>query len=266
MDKIRSADGTSIAYEKTGSGNPLVLVPGGGANDHRRWDLGGIRSALEKHFTVYAMDGRGLGESGDSAEYELEREFEDVAAVVDATDEPAALLGHSFGGLLALEAALRTGNLYKLVLYEPPLAVGDYKLISGEMVSEMKRLLEGGENEQVLMLFLKEVAKIAPAEIEALRSAPNWPERVKAAHTLPRALQGVGAYKFDPERFKKLAVPTLLLTGSESPPPMKEATKAISAALPNSRIVTFEGHGHVAMNTAPELFIKEILAFNREAN
>lgn len=264
MDKVRSADGTMIAFEKTGSGPPLVLVPGGGANDHRRWDLAGVRSALEKYFTVYAMDGRGLGESGDAAEYELEREFEDVAAVVDAIDEPAALLGHSSGGLLALEAALRTDNLRSLILYEPPIAVGDYKLISGETVNEMQSLLEKGEKEQVLLLFLRDVAKIAPAEIEGLRSAPNWPERVKAAHTLPRALQGVGAYKFEPHRFRKLAVPTLLLTGSESPPPMKEATKAINKVLPNSRIVIFEGHGHVAMNTAPDLFIKEVLAFTRE--
>ncbi len=264
MDKIRSADGTYIAYEKTGSGAPLVLVPGGGANDHRRWDLAGIRSALEKHFTVYAMDGRGLGESGDAAEYELGREFEDVAAVVDVSDEPVTLLGHSLGGLLALEAALRTDNLHRLILYEPPVAVGGSKLISGETVNEMKRLLEDGENEQVLMLFLKEVAKIAPAEIEALRSAPNWQDRVKAAHTLPRALEEVGEYQFDPERFERITAPTLLLTGSESPPPMKEATKAISKALPNSRIVVFDGHGHVAMNTAPELFLKEVLAFIRE--
>lgn len=93
----------------------------GGASDHRFWDLSGIRSALAEHCTVYAMDCRGLGESGDATEYDLGREFEDVAAVVESIDEPVRLLGHSSGALLSLEAALRTDNLHDLILYEPPL-------------------------------------------------------------------------------------------------------------------------------------------------
>ena len=266
MKTVKSADGTQIAFERTGSGPPLVLVPGGGGNDHTRWELGGVRPALAEHFTVYAMDGRGLGQSGDAAEYTLEREFEDVAAVVDGIDDPGTLLGHSFGALLSLEAGLRTDNLRRLILYEPPIAVGDYDLISEGMLAEMKALLDDGEREQVLVLFLKEVAKISLDEIDRLRSAPNWQDRVEASPIVYRGLRGVGGYRFDATRFAHMTTPTLLLTGSESPPYLRAATEAVHKALPNSRIVIFEGHGHVAMLTATDRFIDEVVAFAREAN
>lgn len=261
METVSSADGTQIAYERTGSGPPLVLVPGGGANDHTRWELAGVRPALAEHCTVYAIDGRGLGESGDADAYALEREFEDVAAVVDSIDAEANLLGHSSGGLLALEAALRTDNLGALVLYEPPIAVGDHELTTPEVVAEMEALLDDGAKEEVLVLFLREVAHIPPDEIDALREAPNWQHRVAGAHTLPRALRGVAEYEFDPARFSDLTTPTLLLSGSESPPMYSEAIAALDEVLPDSRIVTFEGHGHVAMLTATDRFIDEVLAF-----
>lgn len=263
-DTVTSADGTSIAFERTGTGPPLVLVAGGGANDHTRWDAGGVRSAFAENSTVYAIDLRGLGESGDAAAYALEREFEDVAAVVESIDEPAVLLGHSSGALIALEAALRTDNLRKLILYEPPIQVGEHDLDDEETVAEMEVLLGKGQHEQSLVLFLKDVANIPEAEIDALREAPNWQRRVEGAYTIPRAIRGVSEYKFDAARFRDLTTPTLLMEGSESPPFLNAAVEALDEALPNSRIVTFEGHGHVAMLTATEQFIDEVLAFIRE--
>ena len=263
MDTVTSADGTEIAFERTGSGIPLVLVHGGGANDHTRWELAGVRPAFANHYTVYAMDCRGRGESGDAEEYEFEREFEDVAAVVDAIDEPVTLLGHSSGALYSLEAALRTDNLRKLILYEPPIQVGDHDLTNEAAIAEMKTLLDDSENEQALVLFLEDVARLPPEEIDALRSAPNWQDRVDAAHTIPRELQGVAEYVFDATRFAAMTTPTVLLSGGESPPFMKDATKAVDDALPNSRIVTFEGHQHLAMLTATDRFIDEVLAFIR---
>ncbi|WP_436347886.1 alpha/beta fold hydrolase [Natronorubrum sp. FCH18a] len=157
METATSADGTEIAFERTGSGPPLVLVHGG-VCDHRFWELSDVRTTFADHCTVYAMDCRGVGESGDADEYDLEREFEDVAAVVKAVDEPVTLLGHSSGALLSLEAALRTDNLRKLILYEPPITFDDHELYSDEVLAEMKRLLDDGKNEQVLVLFLQEIA------------------------------------------------------------------------------------------------------------
>jgi len=163
------------------------------------------------------MDCRGVGESGDAAEYELEREFEDVAAVVDAIDEPVTLLGHSSGALLSLEAALRTDNLHKLILYEPAIPVGDHELYSEEVLDEMKRLLDAGENEQVLVVFLQEIAQSTPEEIDAQRSAPDWQDLVNAAHVWPRSMEAIGEYEFEAARFANVTTPTLLLSGSESP-------------------------------------------------
>ncbi|WP_276274213.1 alpha/beta fold hydrolase [Haloarcula litorea] len=265
MEIVISADGTPIAYERTGSGPPLVLVHGS-ADLHTFWDLAGARSAFAEDCTVYAMDRRGRGESGDAAEYTLEREAEDVAAVVNAIDEPVTLLGHSSGALFSLEAALHTDNLRKLILNEPPVAVGDHELNVEETVTEMRRLLEDGEREQALVLFLQEVAQLAPEELDAARSASIWKEMVNAANTLPRELQAIAEYEFDAARFVEMTTPTLVLSGGESPPFYKDATEVVTGALPNSRLVTFDGHAHEPMNTAPDRFVDEVLAFVRESN
>jgi len=265
METVTSADGTPIAYERSGSGPPLVLVHGG-ACDHQFWDLSNIRSTFAERYTVYAMDCRGVGESGDAAEYELEREFEDVAAVVDAIDEPVTLLGHSSGALLSLEAALRTDNLHKLILYEPPIPVGDHELYSEEVLDEMKRLLDAGENEQVLIVFLQEIAQSTPEEIDAQRSAPDWQDLVDAAHVWPRSVEAVGEYEFKAARFANVTTPMLLLSGSESPPFLRDATEVVNDALPNSQRVTFDGHAHEAMLTVPDRFVDEVLTFIRDAD
>jgi pimeloyl-ACP methyl ester carboxylesterase len=212
------------------------------------------------------MDCRGVGESGDAAEYELEREFEDVAAVVDSIDSPATLLGHSSGALLSLEAARRTDNLHELILYEPPIPVGNHELYSEAVLTEMKRLLDAGKNEQVLVLFLQEIAQSTPEEIDAQRSAPNWQDLVDAAHVWPRSVQALGEYEFDAAQFAHMTTPTLLLSGSESPPFLRDATEVVDDALPNRRFVTFDGHAHEAMLTAPDRFVDEVLTFIRGAD
>lgn len=263
LKTVTSADGTEIAVERTGRGPPLVLVHGG-ACDHRFWDVSNTSSAFADHYTVYAMDCRGVGGSGDADEYALAREFEDVAAVVDSIDEPATLLGHSSGALVSLEAATRTDNLRSLVLYEPPIQGGGHELYSAETLAEMKRLLGDGKNEQVLEVFLREIARSTPEEIDAQRSAPYWQELVDAAHVWPRSVQAVGEYEFDAARFADVTVPTLLLSGSESPPLLNDATGLVHDALPNSHIVTFDGHGHEAMLTAPDRFVNEVRGFIHE--
>src|SRR5215469_8607944 len=121
METITSKDGTMIAYQRSGTGPPLVLVHGATA-DHTRWVP--VLPAFEQHFTVYALDRRGRGGSGDAEPYALEREFADIVALVNVIEEPVFLLGHSYGALCALEAARRTAHVRKLVLYEPPIPAG----------------------------------------------------------------------------------------------------------------------------------------------
>ena len=263
METVTSTDGTAIAYERAGSGSPLVLVHGTTA-DHTRW--GPLRSAFEERFTVYAIDRRGRGESGDSPDYTLEQEAEDVATVVDSIDESVVLLGHSFGAICSLEAALRTDNLRRLILYEPPLPVSDHDPDTEGVLDEMTALVDDGENEQALVQFFREVVGSSPTELDALRSAPNWAARVDAVHTAIREERARKEYAFDAARFAGLTTPTLLLSGGESAPFLTDATDVLDDALPNSRIAILAGHGHAAMNTAPELFIEEVLAFTHESS
>jgi pimeloyl-ACP methyl ester carboxylesterase len=259
MNRIISKDSTPIAYQQSGKGPPLVLVHGTTA-DHTRWAP--VLQPLEEHFTLYALDRRGRGESGDAdaEHYSIEREFDDVAAVVDSIGEPAYLLGHSYGALCSLEAALRTKNLRKLVLYEPPIPTG-IELYPSESVERIRAALAAGDRDGAVAIFMREIAQAPQRDLDVLRSAPAWQGRVAAAHTILREIQSSDTYIFEPARFRQMTVPTLLLLGGDSPPFLQRATQAAQAALPNNRIAVMPGQQHVAMNTAPDLFVREVLRF-----
>jgi pimeloyl-ACP methyl ester carboxylesterase len=257
METITSKDGTMIAYQRSGVGPPLVLVHGTTA-DHTRWAP--VLPALEHHFTVYALDRRGRGGSGDAEPYAIEREFEDIVALVDSIEEPAFLLGHSYGALCSLEAGRRTTHLRKLVLYEPPIPTG-IEIYPHEVVSRIQTLLDEGNREGALITFMQDIVHVPPHELEMLRSAPNWPARIAAAHTILREMRGSNEYVFEPARFRSLTTPTLLLLGGDSPPFFKAGIEAVHAALPENRMVVMPGQQHTAMNTAPELFTRAVLQF-----
>jgi pimeloyl-ACP methyl ester carboxylesterase len=159
-----------------------------------------------------------------------------------------------------LEAALRTPNLRKLVLYEPAFPTEGSRLYPEGSEQRFQDLLDDGEREQLLVRFFREIAGMSDPEIDALRSDPSWQGRIAAAHTVVREL-GDGAYVFAPERFTQLTVPTLLLHGSDSPPALIRPTRLLATVLPESRIVVMAGQGHVAMTTAPEIFLQEVISF-----
>jgi pimeloyl-ACP methyl ester carboxylesterase len=255
---VTSKDGTPIAYWHSGQGPPLVLVHGTAA-DHGRWTP--VLPAFEQHFIIYAVDRRGRGGSGDFEDYSIGREFEDVAAVVDSIGELVNLLGHSYGAVCALEAALLTRNVRKLVLYEPPMDVTDEQINPPGVVDRLEALLEAGDRDGVVATMLREVARVPPEAVEYMRSLPAWQARVAAAHTIPRELRAQEAYRFEPERFGDLRVPTLLLIGGDSPASFEEAEKAVAEALLDSHIFVMPGQGHVAMDTATDLFTTEVLRF-----
>ena len=260
MEHVISQDSTPIAYERSGHGPPLVLVHGTTA-DHTRWAP--VLSALNERFTVYAVDRRGRGGSGDAPTYAIEREFEDVAAVVESIGGPVNLLGHSYGALCSLEAARHTSHLRRLILYEPPFPTG-IGLYSPAAIERIRAQLEAGDREDAVTTFLRDIAQTPPQEIEILRSLPAWQARVAAAHTISREVDGSNSYVFDPTRFTGLTIPTLLLLGGDSPPFIKGATETVHAALPHSRIAVMPGQQHTAMNTAPALFVREVVEFLTE--
>src|SRR3712207_5683294 len=241
QESATSKDGTPIAYWRSGEGPPLVLVHGTAA-DHGRWAP--ILPAFEQRFTVCAVDRRGRGGSGDSSDdYAIEREFEDIAAVVDSLGEPANLLGHSYGALCALEAALLTSNVRRLVLYDPGIELAGEEIYPPEVIERLEAILGAGDRDGVVATTMREVAGLPPETVEYMRSQPAWQARVAAAHTIPRELRAVKAYRFDPQRFGDLGRPTLVLSAGESPAALRKAAEVVDETLPDPRIVVMPGHG-----------------------
>jgi pimeloyl-ACP methyl ester carboxylesterase len=231
MEQIISKDGTVIAFRRSGAGQPLLLVHGATA-DHRRWSP--ILPQLEQQFSVCTMDRRGRGGNSASPDYDIMREAEDVAAVVEAIGEPVFILGHSYGVICSLEAALLTDKIGKLILYEPDVPTG--------------------------------VSPIPPVvmpehELGTYRQFPMWKGRIRLAPTIPRELDIYRTYRFNPEKFASLQVPTMLLLGGDSPQLAWEAIELVDSTLPDSRVVILIGQQHIAMETNPELFAREVLHF-----
>lgn len=263
MHIVVSRDGSSIACQVAGKGPPLVLVHGAGGAA-ARW--ASVVPQLGEHFTVYAMDRRGRGASGDGVEHSLEREIEDLEAVVSSIGDPVNLLGHSFGGVCAMEVALRTENLRRLVLYEPPVPVAGISLFPDGFIDRLQTLVAEDAREEATSAFMREVVKMPVADLERFKAQPAWTARVAAAHTLPREFRALEQYHVDPVRFQSVRIPTLLLLGGDSPQRYKSAIEIVASALPGSRKVTLAGQQHNAMDTAPELFVRTVMDFLRRTD
>ncbi|GAA4907109.1 pimeloyl-ACP methyl ester carboxylesterase [Actinomycetospora succinea] len=253
-----SNDGTSVAYRRTGAGTALVLVHGA-ACDHSRWAP--VLPAFEERFTVCAVDRRGRGGSGDAEDFAIEREFEDVAAVVDSLEQPVILVGHSYGALCALDAALITRNVRALVLYDPSFEQVGAELYPWDVIERLESLMRAGDRDGVVVTTARQVAGVSAEVVDFMRSQPSYGARLAAAPTIPRELRAIKTYRFDPERFRDLAIPTLALTGSESPAGYRRAAEAVDDALPDSRLVVLPGQGHGAVDTGTALYIAEVLRF-----
>jgi pimeloyl-ACP methyl ester carboxylesterase len=160
-----------------------------------------------------------------------------------------------------LEASLKTPNLRKLVLYEPPIRTDVTKNSSADAIDRMNSYLHIGEREKALFIFLQEIVGIQRDEMNKLQSLPSWSSRVASAHTIPREEASVSSYTLHPERFSKLETPTLLLLGGDSPSFFRAAIEILGRSISKSRIAMMPEQKHAAMDTAPELFLKEIIGF-----
>lgn len=259
MQTAASTDGTRIAYWRQGNGPALLLVHGATYDHATAWRY--VVPGLERRFTVYAMDRRGRGASGDGPSYDLRREAEDVAAVVDSIGQPVSLIGHSYGALCALEAALLTVNLHRLILYEGvPLSGAGYYSVG--TIERLEALLQAGDVEGMLLALMRDVIQRPPQEIELLRSQrDDWAARLRIAPTVPRELRGEQGYVFQPDRFREMAAPTLLLVGGASPAIEFENAQGVSRVLPDARVAILPGQRHTAMITAPDSFIGAVARF-----
>ena len=253
---LASGGGTSIALWRWGSGPPLVALHGV-TIDHTCWD--GMRPALESRRTLVAVDRRGHGASDAGPElHSLQQEVEDLLAVLDVFDPPVDVLGHSYGGLVALEAALVTDRIGRLVLYEP--SIDDDPDFPG-VVERVGSLVRTGRDEDAAVTLLVERSGVPPDVIDAVRELPLWPIVLRGVKVLPREGAAVVGYRFQAERFAALSNPVLVLFGDQSPLWRRQAMEALDAALRGSRLHAMAGQGHLATHTAPELLAAEILAF-----
>lgn len=260
MDTTRSADGTTIAYDKFGAGPAVVLV-GGAFND--RDTVGGLAQALAPHFTTYAYDRRGRGDSTDEADgYDSARELEDLAAVIDAAGGEAAVFGHSSGAVLALKAAAHGLPITRLAVYEPPYIVDDTRPpVPADSTERLIALVARADKAGAARLFLEEKVGVPAAMVEMMQSSPVWEGMEALGHSLP-----YDAVLFEPgmalpaDELAKIAVPTLAIDGGESPPSLRNPTVAVADAITGARHVTIEGQDHGVLGQ-PEALVPTLVEF-----
>ena len=245
-----SDDGTEIAVWVDGDGPAIVMVHGS-MQDHSA--NRSFVEALRDRVATWSMDRRGFGASAERDPWALEREFEDVAAVVHAAADhdggAVALWGHSFGAACAMGGARLSDELSHLVLYEPSLGL---QYPDGS-IDSVEAALAAGDNDRVITEVLTRVLELSDADVEALRATPSWPARVATAPTVPRECRAEEAWVWVPGQFDAISARTLMLTGSESTPDVRAATDAAATAIGDPRIRVLPGHGHFAHRTDPDL-------------
>jgi pimeloyl-ACP methyl ester carboxylesterase len=248
MNKVTSKDGTTIAYETSGKG-PAVVVVGGILGDHSQ--QAPLAALLAERFTVFNYDRRGHGESGDTPPYAVEREIEDLEAIIKEAGGSVFVYGTSGCGVLALEAAAHglAPRMKKLAIWEPPYIVDDSRPAAPQDYEEQltKLLSEGRRGDMVELFFTKAVG--LPVEFVApMRQAPFWPAQEALAHTLIYNAMIMGDFSLPAERVATVNVPTLVIDGGETPW-LSHASQAVADILPNAQRHTLKGQPH---NVAPE--------------
>jgi pimeloyl-ACP methyl ester carboxylesterase len=245
---VKSLDGTRIAVWAEGDGLPLVLVHGSIA-DHTTFDA--FIAVLRESWSVYAMDRRGFGASDDGLGYSVERDFEDVATVVNAvssrTGKPVALWGHSYGANCAMGGATLTDRVSHLILYEPSLGI---RYPTGS-IDAIEAALTRGDREAAIKIALVDILELTDEEFAAMRATPLWPTRIAAAHTIPRECRVEDGWVYSRGQFDAVRAHTLFLAGSDSVPAVKQATARAMVAITDSRLRVLEGHAHFAHKSDP---------------
>ena len=258
MIKTTSADVTAIAADRIGSGPALVLVAHALAT---RAAFGPLAELLAPHFTVYAYDRRGRGDSGDTPPYAADREVEDLAAVIGAAGGSANVFGHSSGAVLALDAAARNVGVTKLAVYEPPFIV-DGDPMPADFADQLAALVAADRSGDALALWMRSTVGMSEEAIAQARTEPWWPALEAVAHTTPYDAAITVPYltgrPLPTQRWSKVTMPTLVLDGEVSPSFMREGTKALAGILPNATSTTFPGQGHGA---PPEMIAPILTAF-----
>ncbi|ONI71577.1 alpha/beta hydrolase [Kribbella sp. ALI-6-A] len=255
MEKVTSADGTTIAFDRLGAGPAVVLVCGGSVD---RMSNAPLAALLAEHFTVYNYDRRGRGDSGDAEVYAVEREFEDLDAIFAAAGGSACLYGTSSGAALALLATASGRPVERLALWEPPYILeGGRPRPPANTADIFRDFVAAGRRDAAAEFFMAEVVGL-PAEFVAMaKQSPWWPAQEAIAHTLAYDATVMGDYSVPVEAVRRVTVPTRVLTGGASWPWMVESNQAVAAELPDGSHGTLDGQEHNVDPAAMARALKE---------
>jgi pimeloyl-ACP methyl ester carboxylesterase len=241
MDTVISRDGTTLAYDRLGDGPPVVLVSGGSVD---RTSNAGLAEQLADTHRVYNYDRRGRGDSGDTPPYAIEREGEDIAAVLEVAGGSAHLYGSSSGGGLAMHAAAAGLPVRRLALWEPPYNVNGRPDLPADTASVYRELVEAGRRGDAAEYFMAKVVGMPPEFVAQARQAPWWAQQEAIAHTLAYDATIMGDYTLPVDVAKAITVPTLIVVGGASFGFMRETADALAELIPNAQVVAVEGQAH----------------------
>jgi pimeloyl-ACP methyl ester carboxylesterase len=247
VDTLKSKDGTPIAFDRQGGGPRLVIV-NGAMTTRSSGSKPDLASLLAEHFTVYTFDRRGRGDSGDTLPYAVEREIEDIDALIQEAGGSAYLYGHSSGGCLAMEAAVKLGDrkVKKLAMYEAPYNdAPEARKAWAEYLENLTEALASGRRGDAVALFMAYVGTPA-AQIEGMRKAPFWAGMEAIAPTLAydhTAIMGKDG-SIPRERVAQVKVPALVLAGDAGAPFMLETARTLSQTIPGAELRTLDGQTH----------------------
>jgi pimeloyl-ACP methyl ester carboxylesterase len=256
MKQVRSKDGTSIAFDRSGDGPPMILV--GGALSDRSAGVA-LAGVLSREFSVFTYDRRGRGDSEDAAPYAVEREVEDLEAVIDEAGGSAFVFGRSSGAALALAAASTLPSMVKkLALYEPPFILNASDRPPADHVQRLDKLVAAGRRGDAVEYFLMQVVRLPAEIVTQARSAPSWPAQEALAHTLAYDATLLGDYSLPIERAASVRVPTLVIAGGSDFPWMRETAHALAKAIPDGQSRFLDGQGH---NVEPAVLAPVLVEF-----
>ncbi|TCO48548.1 pimeloyl-ACP methyl ester carboxylesterase [Kribbella antiqua] len=254
MSTVTSKDGTTITYDRRGDGPALVLVDGALCS-RAQGPLPELAEILAAGFTVYNYDRRGRGDSGDAGEYDVEREIEDLAAVIEAAGGSAYVYGTSSGAALALRAVAAGLPITKLVAFEPPYVVdSSRKPIPRTWIADMQALIDAGKPGDAIKYFMTKGIGLPGFVVGMMKLMPGWKGMKAVAHTLPYDAKVVGGNCFgeplDAAQWATVEVPVLTVNGGKSPGWMKTSVRALAKAVPGAGHQEVPGQNHMIKASA----------------
>jgi pimeloyl-ACP methyl ester carboxylesterase len=255
METVTSNDGTAIGFDRMGNGPSVVLVCGGSVD---RMSNAELAAALADRFTVLNYDRRGRGDSGDTPPYAVQREIEDINAVIAAAGGSAHLYGTSSGAALALEAAASGLQIDKLALWEPPYIPEGVPRPPADTARTYTELVEAGRRGDAVEFFMSKVVGLPDEFVAQARSAPFWPAQEALAHTLAYDATIMADYSLPTERAAEVKIPTIVMAGEASFPWMSETARALAEALPDGEVRILEGQTH---DVAPDTMASVLAGF-----